>query len=288
MDPVDEIELYEETVNEEKGEMEKGVLALRTMNGAERRELIRRLDLSSKKLRKTLIGYRTQIRGLKDPIKRATYDRKVKEHIQDLDNWDKELKQYRTDAGGASSSNGNPLDPGAVVIEEKETRQSVLKDGLHVQDQSLASLARSAQLAAQSEDVAVKTNVQLRMQTEQIGRIDNDLDTLQGEIKRARKEMVWFVRNAMTDKCLVCLFGLVVIAVVFVIVWKIWGPRLQHGLAGLTNSTSVSPSPSPYYSPSPARPAPSPSLRPPPLSSPPPSPLPSSSPLTPSIPSPSP
>eukprot|EP00668_Euglena_longa_P005714 GGOE01006745.1.p1 GENE.GGOE01006745.1~~GGOE01006745.1.p1 ORF type:complete len:239 (-),score=88.58 GGOE01006745.1:768-1484(-) len=236
MDPAEEVELYEETINEEKGELEKGIVALRTVSAAERREHIRRLDMASKKLRKALIGYRTQIRGLKDPVKRATYERKVKEHLQDLDNWDRELKESKADPGEP----GNPLDPTSVVIEEKGTRQSVLKDALKVQDQSLASLARTAQVAAQSEDLAVKTNVQLKVQTEQLGRIDNDLDTLQGEIKRARKEMVWFVRNAMTDKCLVCLFGLIALAVVFLICWKIWGSSLKK-----TTSTSHSPSPSP-------------------------------------------
>eukprot|EP00667_Euglena_gracilis_P022637 EG_transcript_25281 len=244
MEAVDEIELYEETINEEKGELEKGIVSLRTVSGTERREQIRRLDMASKKLRKALIGYRTQIRGLKDPIKRATYERKLKEHLQDLDNWDKDLKEFKSDAGGGAEPVPNPLDPTGVIVEEKETRQSVMKDALHVQDQSLASLARTAQMAAQSEDLAVKTNVQLKIQTEQLGRIDNDLDQLEGELKRARKELVWFVRNAMTDKCLVCLFGLVAIAVVFLICWKIWGTSIKKGINTLTNS-NVSPSPSP-------------------------------------------
>ena len=221
----DEIELYEETVAQEQNVLQQGLVTLRTLKGQDANEQIRRLEAGIKKFNKTLGSYRIHVKNIKDPVKKATYDRKLKEHEQDLANHEAELRSLKAelvDNGGATA--GPSVDPGSVE-ERMQTTQGVLKVTTEIQDKSLASLQHTAQMAAQNEEVAANTNMQLRIQTEKLEQANNELNVLEMELKRAKRDMVWFLRNAATDKCLVALFGLIVCAIVFIIVWAIWGPK---------------------------------------------------------------
>lgn len=82
-------------------------------------------------------------------------------------------------------------------------------------------------LSFRPTQTAVAINTSLKAQSEKIGAIDTEMRELQGQLKRARRELVWFVRSARRDRCFICLSVMVAACAAFIIVWKIFGRRWQ-------------------------------------------------------------
>eukprot|EP00906_Rhabdomonas_costata_P028085 RCo039852 len=230
----DDIPLFEETINELKAEFEKGLEDLRSLRGPQHAEVVTRLEASAKKMRKVLANYKYQVRSIKDPLQKATYDKKYREHDQDLANYEKELRSCKDT--GSSSTGPTSAEPESPMY---QTSDQVLCQAITIQDQSLAAVKRTQQMATACEVTGNEINVELRKQTERAAEVQERIHTLEGELKRAQREMVYFVRSAAGDKCFLLLVVLVVVAVVFIICWKIWGKNFSSSSSPSTPTPAV-------------------------------------------------
>eukprot|EP01012_Entosiphon_sulcatum_P038702 TRINITY_DN5043_c0_g1_i1.p1 TRINITY_DN5043_c0_g1~~TRINITY_DN5043_c0_g1_i1.p1 ORF type:complete len:227 (+),score=68.23 TRINITY_DN5043_c0_g1_i1:63-743(+) len=220
-----DVEYYEEEIFRQERDLEKQIEVLATSSGDERRDLTRRIEERLKKVRKQMVSYKEECKHCKDGTKRQQHEKNFTDHEESLRLIEKKFNDTRS--GGASSSNSVPMMPSSSSSSGNPPgdTKGVFKQIDGTQDASLASLARTRAMAAEAEATAVTINTNLRTQTEKLGRIDEELQTLQGQLKRAKKDLVWFMRNAKSDKCFLSLLFLVIICFGFIIVWKIFGNK---------------------------------------------------------------
>ena len=108
----------------------------------------------------------------------------------------------------------------AVTAEREEEMEmqelspaQMQQTALTIQDDTTAAALRAEQTVQQLSNMADHTSKQLYRQEEQIENIIDDMDNLAAQVKRARREVGQFSRRLATDKCFVCLFVLVLLAI---------------------------------------------------------------------------
>jgi len=105
--------------------------------------------------------------------------------------------------------------------------QASLQASKALQDESLASVERSKQIVAETENIGSGTTTQLAQQREQLMKINEKLDTIEDELKRADKLIRSFVRRMATDRIVQIFLLLIVIGVVFIIGYQIY-KKVHH------------------------------------------------------------
>jgi hypothetical protein len=118
----------------------------------------------------------------------AEYERKIKEHARVIDelsrqvNSEKErissLKQNKS--GRTELFGTRDLEKGKDLTNgETKNAQQLINDAKVVQSLSMAAVTRMNILVGESEEVGVRTNAQLSVQTQQMGAIKSDIDKVQ-------------------------------------------------------------------------------------------------------------
>ena len=72
------------------------------------------------------------------------------------------------------------------------TSKQLVEAGRTVQDQSKQSTARTKQVIETTINIGQATNAALQQQTEQLGRVDAQLDVLESNLTRADKQIQFF------------------------------------------------------------------------------------------------
>ncbi|KAG2407364.1 putative plant SNARE 13 [Vigna angularis] len=129
-----------------------------------------------------------------------------------IGNWCNEAVTQFT--GGESSS----------VIGEM-SNQELINAGTKTMDETDQAIERSKQVVHQTIEVGTQTAVTLKGQTEQMGRIVNELDSIQFSIKKASQLVKEIGRQVATDKCIMLFLFLIVCGVIAIIVVKIIHPN---------------------------------------------------------------
>ncbi|KAJ4956259.1 hypothetical protein NE237_013042 [Protea cynaroides] len=181
------------------------------------------------------------------------YNKQLNERKQSLI---KELNSYVALRKTYMSSLGNKrvelFDMGAGVSEHAAednvqmassmTNQQLIDAGTKTMNETDQAIERSKMVVQQTVEVGSQTAVTLKGQTEQMGRIVNDLDTIHFSIKKATQLVKEIGRQVATDRCIMFFLFLIVCGVIAIIVVKIVHP----------NNTSISPIPG-LAPPAPAR-----------------------------------
>jgi len=135
----------------------------------------------------------------------------------------------------------------------KEIVDELFRDTFAKWNESMEILERIERVADDTQAVGTAALEKLNLQTEQLRAIDQGLDDLQSNIKRARTEIASFARGVARQKCIfiviigVCL--MVLLIVIAVIVWltctpcKQLVPKINIGATDpanpVTNGTSI-------------------------------------------------
>lgn len=127
------------------------------------------------------------------------------------------------DMGGAGTS--EPTAEENVQMASSMTNQELIDAGKKTMDETDQAIERSKQVVAQTIEVGTETAANLKGQTEQMGRIVNDLDTIQFSIKKASQLVKEIGRQVATDKCIMLFLLLIVCGVIAIIVVKIVHPN---------------------------------------------------------------
>ncbi|KAK0606895.1 hypothetical protein LWI29_005794 [Acer saccharum] len=124
------------------------------------------------------------------------------------------------DMGGASE----PTADENVQMASTMSNQELIHAGNKTMDETDQAIERSKMVVEQTLEVGTQTAVTLKGQTDQMGRIVNELDTIQFSIKKASQLVKEIGRQVATDKCIMLFLFLIVCGVIAIIVVKIVNP----------------------------------------------------------------
>lgn len=124
---------------------------------------------------------------------------------------------------GAGAS--DPTADDNVQVASSMSNQELIQAGNKTMDETDQTIERSKQVVAQTIEVGTGTAVTLKGQTDQMGRIVNELDTIQFSIKKASQLVKEIGRQVATDKCIMLFLFLIVCGVIAIIIVKIVNPN---------------------------------------------------------------
>ncbi|KAG6594039.1 putative plant SNARE 13, partial [Cucurbita argyrosperma subsp. sororia] len=125
------------------------------------------------------------------------------------------------DEGGVSE----PTADDNVLMASSMTNQELIDAGKKTMDETDQAIERTQKVVEQTIEVGTQTAVTLKGQTEQMGRIVNELDTINFSIKKASQLVKEIGRQVATDKCIMLFLFLIVCGVIAIIVVKIVNPN---------------------------------------------------------------
>ncbi|KAL9353604.1 hypothetical protein Peur_056284 [Populus x canadensis] len=140
-----------------------------------------------------------------------------KTYMNSLDN--KRVELFDMGAGASE-----PMAEENVRMASAMSNQELVDAGMKTMNETDQAIERSKQVVEQTIEVGTQTAVTLKGQTEQMGRIVNELDTIQFSIKKASQLVKEIGRQVATDKCIMLFLLLIVCGVVAIIVVKIVNP----------------------------------------------------------------
>ncbi|KAL1334348.1 hypothetical protein HN51_063282 [Arachis hypogaea] len=120
---------------------------------------------------------------------------------------------------------GEPTAEENVKLASEMSNQELIKEGMKQMDETDQAIERSKQVVQQTLEVGTQTATTLKGQTEQMGRIVNELDSIQFSIKKASQLVKEIGRKVATDKCIMLFLFLIVCGVIAIIVVKIVNPN---------------------------------------------------------------
>lgn len=128
------------------------------------------------------------------------------------------------DEGGVSE----PTADDNVRMASSMTNQELIDAGKKTMDETDQAIERTQKVVEQTIEVGTQTAVTLKGQTEQMGRIVNELDTINFSIKKASQLVKEIGRQVATDKCIMLFLFLIVCGVIAIIVVKIVNPNNKN------------------------------------------------------------
>ncbi|KAK9287856.1 hypothetical protein L1049_016298 [Liquidambar formosana] len=136
-----------------------------------------------------------------------------------------------------------------VQVASSMSNQELINAGTKTIDETDQAIERSKQVVEQTIQVGTQTAVTLKGQTDQMGRIVNELDTIQFSIKKASQLVKEIGRQVATDKCIMLFLFLIVCGVIAIIIVKkrghfTWSHNPVYGKSNEVEAKNICP---PFY-----------------------------------------
>ncbi|KAG5235979.1 plant SNARE [Salix suchowensis] len=144
-----------------------------------------------------------------------------KTYMNSLDN--KRVELFDMGAGASE-----PMAEENVRMASAMSNQELVDAGVKTMNETDQAIERSKQVVEQTIEVGTQTAVTLKGQTEQMGRIVNELDTIQFSIKKASQLVKEIGRQVATDKCIMLFLLLIVCGVIAIIIVKVVNPSNKN------------------------------------------------------------
>ncbi|XP_057430895.1 novel plant SNARE 12-like [Lotus japonicus] len=141
-----------------------------------------------------------------------------KTYMNNLGN--KKLELFDMGAGASE-----PIAEDNVQLASELSNQELINAGMKTMDETDQAIERSNQVVHQTIEMGTQTATTLNGQTEQMGRIINELDSLQFSIKKASQLVKEIGRKVATDTCIMLFLFLIVCGVAAIIVVKFVNPN---------------------------------------------------------------
>ncbi|CAM8932838.1 unnamed protein product [Rhodiola kirilowii] len=138
------------------------------------------------------------------------------------------LDTKRVDLFDMGAGASEPTAEDNVQMTSTMTNQELINHGHKAMDETDQAIERSKQVVQQTIEVGTQTSSALKGQTDQMGRIVNDLDTIHFSIKKASQLVKEIGRQVATDKCIMMFLFLIVCGVIAIIVVKIVHPNNKN------------------------------------------------------------
>ncbi|KAB1213750.1 putative plant SNARE 13 [Morella rubra] len=108
------------------------------------------------------------------------------------------------------------------------SNQELINTGTKTMNETDQAIERTKKVVEQTIEVGTQTAVTLKGQTDQMGRIVNELDTINFSIKKASQLVKEIGRQVATDKCIMLFLFLIVCGVIAIIIVKIVNPNNKN------------------------------------------------------------
>ncbi|KAF8395658.1 hypothetical protein HHK36_019608 [Tetracentron sinense] len=108
------------------------------------------------------------------------------------------------------------------------TNHQLMDTGNQMMDETDQAIERSKKVVQDTVNVGAETAAALKAQTEQMGRIVNELDSIHFSIKKASQLVKEIGRQVATDRCIMALLFIIVIGVIAVIIVKLVNPNNKN------------------------------------------------------------
>lgn len=176
----------------------------------------------------------------KTPETNKLLNEKKQALIKELNSYVALRKTYTSSLGNKQElldggSFGGPAQNDNVRMASTMSNQELVQTGRKQMDETDQTIERSKKVVEDTINIGAETASTLKGQTDQLGRITNELDTIQFSIKKASQLVKEIGRQLATDRCIIFLLFLVVAGVIAVIVVKVVHSK--------NKSTSASPPP---------------------------------------------
>ncbi|KAJ8539790.1 hypothetical protein K7X08_014042 [Anisodus acutangulus] len=132
----------------------------------------------------------------------------------------KRVELFDMGAGGSE-----PTAEENVQMASAMSNQELISAGNKTMDETDQAIERSKQVVHQTIEVGTQTATTLKGQTDQMGRVVNELDTIQFSIKKASQLVKEIGRQVATDRCIMFFLFLIVAGVVAIIIVKVVNPH---------------------------------------------------------------
>lgn len=160
------------------------------------------------------MSFRLEVRDL-PAARQGDYKQRQKDHTNTLQKLQADFtaakeEMTRTGLMGAATTGRdvNTMSTGEVI-----------QEGKNIQAQSKQSTQRSLRLIDETIAVGAATNERLAAQTDQLQRINEHVDEIDSNMKRANKQLRVFAKRMMTDKMIICLVFLVLVMLIVSVVY---------------------------------------------------------------------
>lgn len=240
-----DVPMYDEELKELEDQVADCIRAMDRLSGDQRLEKYSKATELLKRINKTFHLFKVEVRML-DGADQAVYEKKSAEHNTTISQLKDQLNQKRAEVnssggGGAAGSPTTPGSPGGARGDGKDEARAATQRISKTQNKTLESLKMTEQLVSESETIGNDTAKTLQKQTQQIRNINENLDQLDSEVNRAKKELNAFIRRMMTDKIILCFAVLIIIGIIVIVVVRVQFPPSKEK----TEPVTVPPSPSP-------------------------------------------
>lgn len=206
-----EIVLFDGDVRDQLALIERAIDSAAALpHGPERRAAFATAQRQFTSLQKSIQNFNVELRGIRNPEQRQVYETIQREHLQAQ----KALEARITAAQAA--------DPDTAATSEVAATHQNYNRAIEIQKDGLELLRMATRHGATAEEIGSKTQQMLVEQTERIEAVQSKSKELVSNIKRAQKDVLWFMRTATTDKCLILIFGALVLGVAGIILWHVW------------------------------------------------------------------
>ena len=109
-------------------------------------------------------------------------------------------------------------------------RQELIQKGHDIQEEGLQGLNRVLKNVHVMKDQANTINVELDRQINQLDSIYDNMKDMDTTMKRAEVHLRYFARQVYTDRLMMCLIVVIILAIITIIILKIIGKTPQDGV----------------------------------------------------------
>eukprot|EP00960_Hanusia_phi_P029135 747788-Hanusia_phi.AAC.6 len=190
---------------------------------AEVEEKMNTVEEKMNRARDIVSNYRIELRSVAKEIGREKYniyEQKGKEHNINITKLNQQVESTRNIVAKRELMKGAVKKP---IIDETSSGNEIIEEGKKVQQNTANALFRTGKLVEEMEKMGTETNINLKGQTEQIRQTNADVESVQGNLKKATKQIRDIGRKLATDKLIMCLVLLLILAIIGVIVGRSLG-----------------------------------------------------------------
>lgn len=214
-----EIDYYDSDISNQLDNIEKILKTYHQKEASKQRVLLEKCGRDLQNVKMSIDSYNLEVISLgKAPaaIKYKASHKKFEDRMEKVEMTLNSLKDANASKYTLPSFGSNSTGENNANIE-------LILRGHRLQDQSKESLARTKALLEAAHCTADEVILRLDEQEKQIKGITDDVKENQVLIKRADAYLRYFARQIYTDKFLMCLISLIVLAIVVIIGFKIFG-----------------------------------------------------------------
>ncbi|CAD5193419.1 unnamed protein product [Musa acuminata subsp. malaccensis] len=160
--------------------------------------------------------------------KKQTMIKELNSYVALRKTYQSSLGNKRVELFDMGAGGNDPVAEDNVKMASDMSNQELVDAGRKQMDETDQAIQRSKMVVEQTIEVGTQTAANLKQQTDQMGRIVNELDTIQFSIKKATQLVKEIGRQVATDKCIMFFLFLIVCGVIAIIIVKVVNPNNKN------------------------------------------------------------